>query len=300
MINEKHAQSSSIPGAPEIADHWLRKALLYDAKLIVVEDHSGTIIGSGNSFNGIVAGHSVLNNASPFTNNLSVEIHAVAHTSGGDRNATTREFFTGSQAGKKVIVLHVGSRGPVPKYAPNSTFTEHNGAQFVWLRATDLNAYRADGWLGQFLEVGFDDAKKLAKCNDREELPPELAKLEEDCPEFLDIILPGRIENRLAFRLLCEAAKVVAEENTKRKAKGEQTSITAALSGITIHAPKDLGEWLAPFGKSTPEEISQVAGMIGSGDVKKAAGHVLEAVNGHGDLADAITKFLNLTESQNS
>ena len=297
MINEQHPVDNSKPGAPEIVDHWLRKALLHHKKPIVVEDHSGAIIEFENAFNGIVAKHSVLSNASPFIGIFPAEIHAIAHTRGGDRKATTQEFFAGAPAGKKVIVLHVGStEASVPEYSQNLTVTEHNRAQFVWLRAKDLNAYRADGWLNQFLELSFDDAKQLAECNDREKLPRELAALENDCPEFLDIILPGRIENRLAFRLLCEAAKVVAEENAKRTAKGEQTSNTAALSGITIHAPKDLGEWLAPFGK----EISQVAGMIGSGDVKEAAGHVLEAVNGHGDLADAITKFLNLSEIQNS
>ena len=51
----------------------------------------------------------MLSNASPFTGNLPEEIHAIAHTSGGDRKATTEGFFTGASAGKKVIVLHVGS-----------------------------------------------------------------------------------------------------------------------------------------------------------------------------------------------
>jgi hypothetical protein len=103
----------------------------------------------------------------------------------------------------------------------------------------------------------------------------------------------------LAFHLLCEATKMVEEKNIRRMANREQTSNTAELSTITIHVPTGLGAWLAPFGKSKPEEISQVAGMIGSGVAKEAAEKVLNAVNGSGDLPEAITKFLKLSEPQN-
>jgi hypothetical protein len=290
-INEPHPQDTQMPGAV-FNDRWERKGLLHGNNLLVVEDWTGAITGIVQRFTGTVALHNVILNANPFAGELPEVIHAIAHTQSGLREVTTEKFFTATPSGKKVIVLHVGSTGPVPEYDLKSIVTEQNGAQFVWLRATDLNAYRADGWLDQFLELGFDDAKKLTECNDRAHLPPGIAKLEEDCPEFLDIILPGRIENRLAFRLLCEAAKAVQEENKKRKANGEQASATAKLSSITIHAPKDIGEWLAPFGGKGEEDIPRMAGMIGSRDVRTAARNILNLVNGKGDLSDAITKFL--------
>lgn len=168
---------------------------------------------------------------------------------------------------------------------------------FVWFSMKNRHAYEQVGqWLPEFLKLTFEQAKQITGFKNR----AEAHELEAEFSHFLDIILPGRVENLLAFRLLCEATKVVAEENTKRTAKDEQTSNTAELSNITIHAPKDLSEWLAPFGKSKPEEIPQVASMVGSGVVKEAAEKVLNAVNGSGDLPEAITDFLKLNEPRNS
>jgi hypothetical protein len=112
----------------------------------------------------------------------------------------------------------------------------------------------------------------------------------------LDRFLNPNPEAPLAFRLLCEATKVVEEENTKRTANGEQTSNTALLSNITIHAPSNPAEWLAPFGKKPDEAkaIEYVAGLIGSDKVKARAEAVLKAVNGNGEtLQKRIGEFLN-------
>ena len=111
---------------------------------------------------------------------------------------------------------------------------------------------------------------------------------------------PSDVGLLLAFRLLCEAAKVVEDENNKRKAKGERTSNTAEFSGMTIHAPKDLSAWLAPFDKSKPEDIPVVARLIGSGDVNKAAEAVLNAVANKTELKGLIEEFLKLSTTKNS
>ena len=232
-INEPHRQDPQNPGAV-IQDRWKRKALLHEGKLLVVEDWTGAITGTGPTFEGVVARHPVLGHTSPFTGDLPNEIHAIAHTEGGRKNITTEQFFT-AQASKKVIVLHVGSTGPVPAYQANSKFTSHHGARFVWLRATDLNAYRTDGWLGQFLKLTFEDAEELAKCTSRAEISGEIDRR---CPEFLDIIFPGRIENRLAYRLLREARAACGD-------KGEVPDFSG--TGLTIHAPKSLEDWWKPF-----------------------------------------------------
>jgi hypothetical protein len=93
----------------------------------------------------------------------------------------------------------------------------------------------------------------------------------------------------LALRLLCEA--------------WEQVSLKKELTvcDITIHAPVSIWQWLGLFGITKPHDetkkadaqmIDQVAGMIGSGDIRTKAKAVLEAANGTGDLTEAIGEFL--------
>ena len=103
-----------------------------------------------------------------------------------------------------------------------------------------------------------------------------------------------------AFRLLCEAAKIVEEENKKRKETGADETNKAELSGITIHAPKGLPEWLAPFEGIGASDILRVSGMIGSDNVRTLAEKVFIAANGEGDLSDVIITFLNDCETKKS
>ena len=189
------------------------------------------------------------------------------------------------------IILFVSSQ---PLNGKNQTHAELNDKVRFYMK--DRHAYEQVGhWLSEFLKLTFEQAKRITGFKTR----AEAHEFEAEFSHFLDIILPGRVDDLLAFRLLCEATKVVAEENTQRTAKGEQTSNTTELASITIYAPSSVAEWLAPFGKSKPEEISQVAGMVGSGVVKEAAEKVLNAVNGSGDLPEAITDFLKLRKPQN-
>jgi hypothetical protein len=105
-----------------------------------------------------------------------------------------------------------------------------------------------------------------------------------------DLLRRDRVEPILAFRLLCEAWKI---KKIDRKENCE---------GITIHAPEKLEQWLAPFGikfgdinknELVVEAIEQVAGMIGSGDIKTMAKAVLETADSKGkDLEKVILDFL--------
>jgi len=78
------------------------------------------------------------------------------------------------------------------------------------------------------------------------------------------------------------------------------TSHTAELQGVTIHAPKDLAEWLAPFDGHGANDIARVAGLVGSGDLRVAAENVLKAADGSGNLPDAINVFLELSSNLSS
>ena len=203
-------------------------------------------------------------------------------------------LFPERMTGKKVIALQATTQDSLTGKGEVLEVLENS---YVWLPMNDRSAYRKiSDWLPEFLTLTFEQAKELAGFTSR----TQATQFEAEFSHFLNIIFPGCIEYRLAFHLLCEAAKVVEEENTKRKAKGEQTSNTAELSGIIIHAPHDLGEWLAPFGENlTAAAIPKVAGMIGSDPVKTAAGKVLRTVNENGELSQAITDFMKAAESQN-
>lgn len=261
-------------------------------KQLVLHDHlSGLCLPTTGARSIIVAAVSFDNVVGSIqADDLASPVRMVAHI-GGTRQDVTLMLFgaDATDTARQTIILQVSSQAATSDSAINNNV--------VWLSMKSREAYKkvAD-WLPQFLDLSFDDAVEIAKATDRAKVPPEI---ERRCPEFLDIIVPRRIENLLAFRLLCEAAKVVEKENNKRKAKGEKMSNTAEQSGITIHAPVDIGDWLAPFGGSGAEDIAHVAGMIDSGAVK-AAEVVLKAANGDGNLSDAITKFLNLSETQNS
>ncbi|MBE0541753.1 MAG: hypothetical protein IH623_10245 [Verrucomicrobia bacterium] len=281
-----------------------RIALQIDSKALVVSDHAYPIPQRPDSdgqskYDANVSRVAIACDVPEFCGESPDVVHCVAHTDKATRSEDfMRNFFDGTAANKKVIILHVANE-PLKDECPSKKLEIKDGPTFYWLSMKDRSSYERESekWLGEFLKLTPEQAEELLKSGDRSDVP---IAIENQSARFLDIILPACIENRLAFRLLCEAAKVVAEENTRRSAKGEQTSNTVELSGIIIHAPKDLGEWLAPFGKSESEEIPQVAGMIGSGDVKTAAENVLKAVNEDGNLSEAITKFLNPSVIQNS
>lgn len=198
----------------------------------------------------------------------------------------------------RVFIVHVPDRGP-------------------WISAVKENKILGHVVFASTQRVNLSDLPKDCpeRCHACEWLPSDFAQPPARLGKWLEQVQSlkiGAIDwdllwrdatetcvGMLAFRLLCEATSIVEEESAKRMAKGEQTSNTAELSTITIHAPTGLDAWLAPFGKSKPEEISQVAGLVGSGVVKEAAEKVLNAVNRSGDLSEAIADFLKLSEPQN-
>jgi hypothetical protein len=197
-------------------------------------------------------------------------------------------LFPNGTTGKKVIALQATTQDSLTGEGKLLEVLENS---YVWLPMNDRSAYhKVSDWLPEFLKLDFDTAKDLAKAaktGDRS----KATQFENDYAHLLDIILPGRVANLLAFRLLCEAKEACNRDDKLENYKGTR---------ITIHAAKDIGQWLAPFGENlSPPDISKVAGMIGSGDVKKAAEEVLNAVNQNHDPSVAITNFLKADKPQN-
>jgi hypothetical protein len=280
MINELQPTNPNLPGSPHVSGKWIRKALLVNEKLLVAEDHTGEIGESHGKFTTTVAHHTLQAGCVPFFTQVPKEIHAVAHTNGG-RQSPHDNFFVSDAPDYKVIVVHAG-RGVVPTY--NNPQTKHQQADFIWLRVQDLVAYGEGKWLNQFVNLSFKQAVKLASFKDR----VDASEFESDFAALLDILFPGRVENRIAFRLLCDAYKFRKIDNQSK------------CGGIEIHAPEDIGQWLAPFGKEPGDNdaakakaIDDVASMIGSGDIKTKAKAVLETANFNDEkLRIAVKGFL--------
>lgn len=277
-IIEIHARNTQ---NQEIADKWQRKAVSLHQTLLVLEDHNGSI-GGTTQIDANVADHRMDNAAQPFTGTAPPLIHVVAHTRYEDRS---RDGFLSAipQDGVKLIMLHVSSAGPVQK---DSDVSVCDGLECVWLSVKDHAAYcdPLNRWAKQFLSLNYSEAEELARTA-KTRNRAAAGKFEGDYSHLLDLILPGRVENLLAFRFLCEATKAC---------DGKPQKENAFDTGLTIHAPHDLGEWLIPFGKKPEDEGAndQVAGMIGSDEIKKKAKAVLDAVNGSGKLDEAIDAFL--------
>lgn len=272
--------------------HWYGLHIKIGACVIFLYDHrdteeewkgAATIDVAGKVTRANVAKHPFADCVRDFSSKTT---HAIIHFDNPHSlYAATDEYL---------IVLRVSTI----QAAPNGHEILTSPANIIQFSMQDGNAYRSSSpWLKEFFALDYKTAESIAKLKHRS----QAAAYEEKYGHFLDIILPGRVENLLAFRLLCEAVKVVEEENTKRTAKSEQTSNTAELCGITIHAPEQLEQWLAPFGKK-PEDVNaieHVAGMIGSGDLKKAAEKVLKTVKERNNPSSAITGFLEAVESPN-
>jgi len=183
--------------------------------------------------------------------------HAIIHDDNPDSLYTSDDSV--------LIVLWVSTtsaRGGAHQIIPPPP----DGAKVVQFSMTDGNAYRNEAkWLGEYVALTFEQAKKLAAFTTRS----QATEFEENFSHLLDIILPGRIETQLAFRLLCEAKHECGGQPSKN------------LGELTIHAPQELNEWLAPFspvGPDDPSKIVSVARMMGKENEVKAKG-VLETVN---------------------
>jgi hypothetical protein len=292
MPNDKQHQNS---------DYWYGKNIVCQGRLIYLYDHRY----NDPEWKGAVTlsnGNVTRSNVADFFNFREVALpsgsdpvyakHAVIHH---DNPNTLYD----NNIDNELVVLRVSTTPSVqggPKCFPGGG-SEPKVVQFAM---TDGSSFRRDDekWVTEFLTLTFDQAKKLSALSVRS----QAHEFEEGFAHFLDIILPGRVENLLAFRLLCEASKFVTESKAKKSKDYDAASHSCKQDGITIHAPGDtpekLGEWLTPFGKSKPEEISQVAALIGSGEVKTAAENVLNAVHKSGDLQGAIDKYLKLIAKQ--
>lgn len=285
----------SIPNVTPLDFTWQQRLFKSYELPLVLRDHTrGIYLPSGALDSAKVANVEFKDHvALAATTGVRNQVHVVAHLGTADTRTSVQGDLFDPPVGVSdcnSIILQV-TRESI------TSVSEFSG-NFIWFSMKDRNAYEQIGqWLSEFLKLTFEQAKQLAAFKTR----ADAHEFEAEFSHFLDIILPGRMENLLAFRLLCEATKVVAEENTKRTARSEQTSNTAELSGITIHAPEQLEQWLAPFGKK-PEDvkaIEHVAGMIGSGDLKKAAEKVLKTVKDQNNPSSAITGFLEAVESPN-
>lgn len=285
----------SIPSNATPPDSTWKQRLFESKKLsLVLRDHSNGIYAPQDKLDSAKVARPDFKNHAALATSTEVgkEVRVVAHLSAAEtRESAQGDLFepNGGVGGCDSIILQVSTQ-------PVSSSSASSG-NFVWFSMRDLQAYEKLGeWLPEFLKLTFEQAKRIARFQTR----AEAHEFEADFSHFLDIILPGRVESCLAFRLLCEATKAIDEANAEREKSGQQATKSAELSGITIHAPTELKDWLAPFGKESGDAtataivIDNVAGLIGSGDIKTRAKAVLDAVSGNGEtLKNAIEAFLN-------
>lgn len=108
-----------------------------------------------------------------------------------------------------------------------------------------------------------------------------------DSPDKVEwsLLEAPRSDELLAFRLLCEAKQICGSDPKKE------------FAGITVYSPMSIDDWLRPFGVANSDRIADVAGKVGSGDIKDKATAVLNAARGEAGLkvAEAISDFLLAT-----
>jgi hypothetical protein len=258
VVLHDHRRTAACPGAVTIAEGQVSRANVAD------RDFPNCLVADGP---------------------LQQVVHAICHI---DTNRTNIQFFDPTCAQfPKVIALHVSS-------TPQSGSDHASDNSTVWLSMKDGACYRdSNDWLPEFLSLDFRTAKDLveiAKVGDRS----NASEYESEFAHLLDIILPGRVEHSLAFRLLCEAQKCM-------KIDGKSDCV-----GIEIHSPEGIDQWLDPFGRkqgtdlvATAKAIDEVSSLIGSGTIKNKAKAVLHAVNGSGKLSEAIDDFLKEVATPN-
>ena len=245
QIIEKHASDTR---NQEIVDRWKRKAVCLDEKLLVVEDHNGTI-GGTTQIDAMIADHRIHGTAQPFVGPVPPLVHVVAHTRHEDRGRA--DFLTAMPAsGVKLIILQVSGAGPVRE---GSAVGVHNEIESVWLSVKDRAAYcdPLNRWVKQFLKLEYSEAEDIAKIA-KEGNRAAAARFENDYANLLDLLLPGRVEHLLAYRLLREA----------RDFCGAIASKPHPNTGLTIHAPKSLEEWWKPFDSEESKAIRSLAHCI--------------------------------------
>ena len=139
-----------------------------------------------------------------------------------------------------------------------------NPVQIVQFAMHNGNAYRKSNnqWLAQFLKLNFNQAKTLVNFKTR----TQASEFEKDFSHFLDIILPKRVDEPLALRLLCEAWIL-------------KNDIGDPLpEGVTLKAPRGLLEWLSPFRSGVDQlEANSVAALMG--DFNDAAIKLFKAID---------------------
>jgi len=97
-------------------------------------------------------------------------------------------------------------------------------------------------------------------------------------------IFDPRPDIRLAFCLLREAKAFCDDLASK----------PCPTSGITIHSPMTLIDWLEPFKNKETTELKQLAELIVSEDRTKASDDVKKAILSSGDLESAVRNYLKI------
>lgn len=162
------------------------------------------------------------------TTPISDPLHVVCHLT--EYRKDVNFLDTTAPGAPKLVILQVSAGAdhvPLP-----SEFDNHA----VWLSMASRSAYvEVNAWLSQFLDLSFEDARKLATLQSRSQVTGKLEYLEGKYSNFLNVILPGSVDAPLALRLLCEAWLLTNGASSRDE------------NGIMIHAPQKLDDWLTPF-----------------------------------------------------
>lgn len=276
MITEPNFHQHGVP----VVDRYIRKAVSYAGKILVVSDYLGEILQIGAIVDASAGRQTIAKGVPTYVwahHAPESRIRCVVHI---DTRYVTRDDFEKAlfaspppAPAPKVILLQVSS--------VDGGVIEENEIRgdFVWLSMKSRAAYnKVADWLPQFLDLSFEDAVKIVNAPDRAALDPGFQRKH---AQLLDITHPGDPTARLGFRLLCEAWLMN---------NGKPTT----CAGIPITPPGSLDDWLSPFklGNITPDKVA-VATMMGK-TLEAQATAVLDAV-GQGDalsISTAATTFV--------
>lgn len=187
--------------------------------------------------------------------------YVVAHLSESQLSLLLKNWPTPVRA-----LVRVSSQGAggMPSYGPPMKMSAEGGGWILHAsqRASDITAIE---WQVIFQAI---DAWKNGLQ-------------EEPLPQLVDSLYKN-YEPALAFGLLCEAKQACEDGVQKDNFNG---------SGITIHAPMSIEDWLDPFGKKREDNnaIHEVAGIISSGEINinTKVKTILESVTKNGDILQA-------------
>jgi len=268
-----------IPQNPAPNHRWKQrifKSKHYPHTLLVLHDHSVGLYVPGSTYDALqVADQEFKELVVSGDDDGSDPIHAIVHAE--NRKMFTGDFFSplterGAPDSRKRIVLQVSRTSSVASLSESEE-------SVVWLSMKDRAAYqRIAEWLPEFLKLDFETAAKIADSA-KHGIRTKVAGYEENYAHLLDVILPKRVENLLALRLLCESWLLIhwnqgssfPRRNDLSNALGISVDDYRLPAGVRLNSPESLDDWFRPFGENHDgDRIASITEGLRAEDTKSS------------------------------